>query len=117
MDRVIEKVEVASRRSIEHLRDKLKMNGGHRLDRAWAECDTLRLALAWMTGLAVTVLLTFFVECAFSSDGLDCSILIIAGVILAIVNRAVDRRLVRHDNKRFYQALSEERRWCSRPTP
>jgi len=117
MERVVENDEVVSRHYIERLRDNLKMMGDNRLDRALAECDTVRFALAWITCLAATVLLSFFLESAFLADGLDCSIMVLAGVILVIVNRAVDRRVVRHYNKRFFEALPENLRWCFRQKP
>jgi hypothetical protein len=117
VDRVIEKGEVASRHRIEQLGDKLKMKGDHRLVRALAACDTIRFALAWITCLAATVLLALFIEAAFSADGLDCTMMILAGAILAIVNRLIDRRLVLHYNQRIYEAIPEDLRWCYRQTP
>jgi hypothetical protein len=117
VDSVFENGQVASRHHIERLGEKLKMIGDTRLNRALAECDTIRFALAWITCLAATVLLMFFIESAFLSDALDCSMMILAGAILAIVNRGIDRRLVRYYNKRFYEAIPEDLRWCFRQTP
>jgi hypothetical protein len=117
VERVLENGEVVSRHYIERLRDNLKMIGDTRLDRALAECDTIRFALAWMTCLAATVLLSFFLESVFLGDGLDGSLMVLAAVILAIMNRAVDRRIVRHYNKRFFEAIPENLRWCFRRKP
>jgi hypothetical protein len=117
VDRVVEKGGVASRHRIEQLGDKLKMNGDHRLVRALAECDTIRFALAWITCLAATVLLALFIEAAFAANGLDCTMMFFAGAILAIVNRLIDRRLVLHYNKRIYEAIPEDLRWCYRQAP
>jgi len=117
MGRVVANGEVVSRHYLDQLQINLKRDGDDRLARALADCDTVRFALTWITCLVASVLLTFFVRSEFLAHGWDCAAIVLAGALLGIMNRAVDQRLLRHYNRRFYEAIPEDLRWCFRRTP
>jgi hypothetical protein len=117
MECVIGKREVVSRHYLEQLRIKLQREGDDRLARQLDDCDTLRFALEWITCLAATGLITLLVQSAWLAHGWYCLTIVLAGGLLGVINRAVDQRLLCRYNRRFYEAIPEDLRWCFRRTP
>ena len=116
MESVVEDKEVVSRHYLEQLQIKLVREGDDRLARALDDYDTLRFSLEWITSLAAAFLLTFFVRSVFLAEG-NCLAIALAGSLLGIVNRTIDILLLRHYNRRFYEAVPENLRWCFRRMP
>ena|ERR1700678_2593722 len=117
MESVIENREVVSRHYLEQLRIQLEREGDDRLARELDDCDTLRFTLEWITCLAATGLITLFVQSAWLTHDGYCLTLVLAGVLLGVINRAVNQRLLCRYNRRFYEAIPENLRWCFRRTP
>jgi demethoxyubiquinone hydroxylase (CLK1/Coq7/Cat5 family) len=117
MECVVEKEEVVSRHYLEQLQIKLERVGDDRLARALADCDILRFAIQWTSCLAAAVLLVMFVRSALLAQVWHCLAMVLGGALLGSILRAVDRQLLRHYHRRFYEAVPEDLRWCFRRTP
>jgi hypothetical protein len=117
MPNVVEGREVVSRRYLEQLQINLKRDGDDRLACAMADCDIVRFTLEWITCVVAAILLTLFVRSAFLGHSLDCFFIMFAGAVLFLINRVTDQRLVRHYNRRFYESIPEDLRWCFHRQP
>jgi len=114
MECVVEEREVVSSHYLEQLRTTLTEEGDDRLARALDDYNTLRFALEGITSIAAVVLLTFLGRSAFLEEWPNCVAIALGGVLLGIVWRAINLGLVRHYNRRFYEAVPEDLRWCFR---
>jgi hypothetical protein len=117
MECVVENRAVVSRYYLEQLQISLERDGDERLAQALGECDTIRFGLSWITSLVVAILLALFVRSAFLADGWHCLFIFWDGAILFMISRAVDQRLVSHFNRRFYESIPDDLRWCFRRMP
>jgi hypothetical protein len=111
---VVENSEWASRHYLEQLQANLKRDGDDRLTRALADYDVSKFALSWITSVAAAILITIFVRSACLGNGLDCILIMLIGVVLGLIYREGNQRLFRHYNRRFYEAVPEDLRWCFR---
>jgi len=114
---VIVNSEWVSRHYLEQLQANLKRDGDDRLTRALEDCDVFRFSLSWITYFGVAILLTMLVRSACLGNGLDCFLIMLIGAALGLIYREGDRRLIRHYNRRFYEAVPEDLRWCFRRKP
>ena len=117
MESVIGNREVVSRHYLEQLRTKLERDGNDRLARELDDYDTLRFTLEWITCVAAAGLITLFVQSAWLTHGWYCLTIVLAGVLLGVINRAVDQTLLCRYNRRFYEDIPEDLRWCFRRVP
>jgi len=114
MECVVEDREVVSSHYLEQLQVTLTREGDDRLARARDDYNTLRFALEGFTSIAAVVLLTFFVRSAFLAEGWNCLALALAGPLLGMAYRVIHLGLLRHYNRRFYELVPEDLRWCFR---
>jgi len=106
----------ASRDYLEQLRLSLAKEGDDRLARALDEHDTLRFILDWSMSLAAACLVTFFMRSLFLAQGRECLLSALAGTLALTVYYAIAEGLRRLYNRRFYDAVPEDLRWCFRRT-
>jgi hypothetical protein len=117
MASVVENREVVSRHYLEQLQTTLESDGDDRLARALTECDTIRFGLDWVTCLGMTGLIAALVHFIYLGDNWSCAVVAIAAVLLVTINRSVDQLLLSYYNRRFYEAIPHDLRWCFRRTP
>ncbi len=116
MEGVIETVGEASRDYLQKLRRSLAKEGDDRLARALTEYETLRIVLEWSTSWAAAILITLFAWSLFHAQGRSCLVVALVGALAAILHHALAEWLSRHYNRRFYDAVPENLRWCFRRT-
>jgi hypothetical protein len=117
MASVVQNREVVSRHYLEQLQSTLESEGDDRLARALAECDTVRFALDWITCLGMTGLVALLVRSVVLAQGWQCVAIVSAAALLVIINRSASQLLLGHYNRRFYDALPDDLRWCFRQAP
>ncbi len=105
---------VASRRYLESLQASLVKEGDDRLSRVLADYDTTKFAFQWAVLVIVSILLTVFIRFALQADGWHCLAIGVAATILGVIHHEVMRGLDRYFDRRIYEVVPEDMRWCFR---